>query len=620
MLEPPRQTVTGAKVIGVFAAANENGSLLENLGLSHVRFHCEGDTVTVDAPAFRTFSRPDGSTYSIYGWWVTLTKPSNRTGIADIYVEAVPSDAIMQSRVIGPYPFVMAATAHDFEVTVAAGGGADHTTMASAFAFLRAQDAQHPRITVIEPGTYDLASGGSHHGGGYCTIEAAAPVTFRQDPPALPFDFTRMRPQYDRLHFKGSNITIDMVESLEFYTESTSRHHWLDGCNIVQSRGRDDLWRMRPRNIVPSLFRGGAYFTDCIISDVNDWGDKSALARGNRTSATWADALQDATCAIANTFVDHSSAPYYANIDAISLQYVGAASSATISLSGNNASNLRSLTLMEDGVAVASFVIESTEQAYRDATNYSVANVVDFINAQPDWTATLLDNSRFAAALSFPGTTNGAGFTDLDAKSSAITLPTHFDIHSDLYQLPNLGSVRENVVFAFNTGWQIDAQDMLVTGSGGINDAAFVGNAFFNKLGSLDEGLSSQLNNDHSHVIFAHNSLPTQKLLVRQDSDYDGDGYTLIANNVTRELNISGGSAVDPDVMLIGNHVTADGTAPDGGVDTSLGGDHLSLFFDATNGNFAPAGLLLSNLKTPVIAPALADTLREGAAPAGAAL
>ncbi|MGB7394296.1 MAG: hypothetical protein WA913_07885, partial [Pricia sp.] len=601
LLCPPRQTVTGALVVGVFAAANSGGTMIDNWGLSHVDFHFEGNSTRVDLPTMRTFERADGSTYSWSGWWVTLTRPALQDGIADLFVEAVPADGTMQSRVAGPFPFLIYEQEFDREVTVAADGSGDHRTMAEAFGALRAADAQHPRITVISGGEYELESGGGHQPQGFCTIEASEPVTFRQLPPALEFDFTRFRPAMDRLRFKGSNVTIDFVETLEFYVEQSGSHHWLDGCNIVQSRGRNDLWRKRPRNIIPSLFRNGAYFTDCQIRDVNDWGDKSPLARGNVTLGTWADALQGARCALANRIVDHSSAPYYANVDALSIRHTGEAATASVSLSGGNGAN-RTLRLYEDDSEVASFTILNSEDAYRSDTNYTVRSVVEFIEQQAGWTATLLDDTRYAAALTFPGSTNGSGFTKLDAKGDDLVLPTHFDIHSDLYQLPNLGYREENVLIAFNTGHGIDAQNMLVSGTGGLADALFVGNAFCNRLGTLDEGLASQVGAEHSHVMFVHNSLATQALLLRQDISYGADGFCLIANNVFKAISVSGGGSVDAELTLAGNHVHGGSTLPDGANDNTFGGNATSLFVDASGGDFTPAGELLENGRQPVVA------------------
>lgn len=618
LLVPPRQTITDALMVGVFAAANNEGSLLDNLGLSHVDFHFEGTTVTVAEPTLRTFTRPDGSTYRVLGWWVALTKPALSEGLANLYVEAVPADPTMQSRVIGPFPFLLYDSAFDHDVTVAASGGGDFNTLADALSALRALDAQRPRIRITEAGTYDpTRAGGVYAGAGFCTIEATVPVTIAQSAPVSEATFTRFRPFYGQLRFKGENITLDFAQTLEFYTEVGHDYHWFDGITVTNSLGREALWRKASRTMAPYMVRDGSYFTDCTVTACHDAMDKVVLARGNICDGNWADLFDDARCAVANTITDHSSAWYYTNVDALTIRYTGAASTATVTLNGSNQAN-RTLRLYEDDVEVATFSIEVSAAAFASDTNYTIQNVVDFINSQADWTAALLDNTRYAGALTSPGSTTGAGFIKLDAKSADLTLPTHFDIHSDIYSLPNLGSVRENVVFAFNTGYGIDAQDIFVSGSGGMNDAVFINNALFNNIGTPDEGLSSQFENDHSHVVFAHNSLPTQKLLFREDLGYDGDAYCLVANNMVRDIDVSGGGALDVDIRVSNNHLSDTGDAPAGGEGTSIGGDHTSLFANAVSGDFSPAGLLLTNLKPPVMKLDLTGRTRQPLAAAGA--
>lgn len=579
-------------MIGVFAAANNDGSLIENLGLSHVDFHCEGNVLRVNAPTFRTFERPDGSSYQLLGWWVTLSRPSVHEGVADVYVEAVPADPTIQSRVSGPFSYVMSSTQFDYDVTVATSGGADFLSMQEAFTHLRTQNAQHPRIRVLEAGDYELDSGGGHLPAGWCRIEAAPPVTFRQSPPSVAGDFTRIRPGMDRLHFKGSQITIDFVETLEFYTEQAEGQHWLDGINITQSRGREDLWRLGPRNLVPSLFRNGAWFTDCEVSDVNDVFDKALLVRGCRTSQTWADLAQDALCVIGNEVDNHSSASYYTNVDAMSIAYSGAGTP-TISLRNSP----RSLTLRVDGADIASFDTDASEQGFRDDTHYRVASAVDWVNSQIGWSATLIDDTRKASSISPPGTTNGAAQEDIAIPA---TLPTHFDIHSDIYQLPILPEVRENVVFAFNTFTQIDAQNIFIQLAPGLQDSIFAGNAFYNNLGTTDEGLITGLGGMFSHCIFAHNALATQRVLLPAEG-LGGDGYTLIANNVVRRLSVRNDDPIPNAILVENNHVQEDLGLPDGTVGTSIGGDSTTLFVDAISGDFTPTGDLLVNGVAPVI-------------------
>ncbi|MEO1324839.1 MAG: hypothetical protein AAFV59_17750, partial [Pseudomonadota bacterium] len=593
LLTPPRQAVKIANVIGVFAAANDNGSLRTNLGISHVDFHCEGNVVRVDAPTFRTFERADGSTYQVLGWWVTLSRPATKSGTANVYIEAVPNDPSMQPRVTGPFSFIMASTEFDYDVTVAATGGADFLTMKDAFTHLRVQNAQHPRVRILEAGEYELGNAQGHSPAGWCRIEASAPVTFLQAPPEIEGDFTRFRPGMDSLHFKGSEITIDFAETLEFYSELANGEHWLDGIQIIQSRGRENLWRKRPRNIIPALFRNGAWFTDCNVSDVNDAFDKAPLVCGCRTSSTWADLAQDARCFVANEVQDHSSAFYYTNVDAMSIDYTG---SGTPTVSIRNAP--RSLILRVDGTDIGSFTFDGSEQAFIEDTNYRVASAVDWVNSQAGWSATLLDDTRFGPSLSPPGTTNGNAAEDIAVPA---TLPTHFDIHSDIYQLPILPEFRENMVFAFNRFWQIDAQNIFIQDQPGVLDSVVIANALYNNLGTLDEGLQSDLGGMISHGVFAHNTMATQRARIPADGQ-GGDAYSLIANNVILRMTVRNGDPIPPSLTVKDNHVMQGVGLPQGIDGTSSGGDSSNLFLDAINGDFTPNGELLANAAPPSLA------------------
>lgn len=599
-LTVPRQTITGELVIGVAAMANNNGSIYENCGLSHVNCYCEGNVIQVAAPSFRTFTRHDGMPYLVLGWWVTLQKPEGKEGLADVYWEAVPTDSAMRNRVIGPHRYLMYDDEFDFDVTVGA-AGATYTSMSAAWNAIRTGGYDRPRITVIDGAIEDMGAAiGQTLPEGFTRIEASVPVEFKQAPPAQEGDVTYMQTRVGRMHFKGPNISIDMVQTIQIRTETQDAQHWFDGCTIRNSAGREQLWRKFTRhNILPALIEDGAYLTDCLITDVNDCGDKTPLARGNILRQTWGDAFQDARCAIANDIEDHSSFAYYQNIDALSLQYSGSAATASVSLSGGNSTNGRVFTLKEDGTAVDTFTLQNTEAAFVADTNYTVQNLVDWINTQVGWSATVIDDTRLAAALTFPGSTNGGSFTDLDAKTAVLTLPTHFDVHSDLYQLPNLGAVRENIVFGYNLGWRIDAQNKLITGNNELHDAFFIGNAIYNNEGTPDAALATQLDHIQSHVVFAHNTMPTQRLLLRQDADYDGGPRCLVCNNVLKELTVSGGGAIDVDVAVNDNHLLAGATDPSGAVGTTIGGTVVSLFADAPNGNFAPAGELLTNTAVP---------------------
>jgi hypothetical protein len=591
LLTPPNQTMTDSMVVGVLAGANNNGTMLAELGIEKVTFYLEGNSVDVTAPSFRTFTRFDGSTYQQLGWWITLERNGATEGIADLYAEAVPLDGTMQNRVIGPYNVIVSNDEFDYDVTV--GTGADYTTMAAAFSALKSDNAQHPRITVTTAGNYDLGSGGGHSPAGWVRIEADAAVTFKQNPPALDGDFTRFRPSMDSLHFKGSNITIDFVETLEFYTEQAGGQHWLDGITITQSRGREDLWRLAPRNSIPSLFRNGAWFTDCSVSQVNDVYDKALLVRGCQSSETWSDLAQSALCFVNNLVDDHSSEFYYTNVDAMSIAYSG---SGTPTVSIRNSP--RRLVLRVDGSDVASYTFSNAEQDFRDDVDYRVGSAVDWVNTQTDWSATLIDDTRRGSSLSPPGTTNGNPKEDIAVPA---TLPTHFDIHSDIYQQPNNFNT-ENVVMAFNKFTLIDAQNIFTsqTPTGNGRDFYIFSNAFYNNLGTLDEGLRSALGGCSSNTVFVHNTMATQYTSLPQDAvNTDADEYCLFANNSVKEIRATGG--LDVEVTVANNHVHYDDNLPADTTGTTEGGDSTDLYVDAIGGDFTPDGLLLTNKVAPIV-------------------
>ena len=152
LIDPPNQFFTDELTISVMAFANDSGTLIG--GIDRVRFRFEGESIDVLAPALRLFVRHDGSTYRLPCYTVQLKRPAGTSGLADLYIEAIPSDATMQSRVLGPYQFGLTPTKHDWSATVGTGGDyADPTTAAIA---ARTALAQNPLITFITSGTYSL--------------------------------------------------------------------------------------------------------------------------------------------------------------------------------------------------------------------------------------------------------------------------------------------------------------------------------------------------------------------------------------------------------------------------------------------------------------------------------
>ncbi|WP_428027503.1 hypothetical protein [Altererythrobacter sp.] len=620
LIVPPRQTFTDTLLIGVYAGANNAGSLYTNMGLSFVRVHYEGTSHDIAAPSYQSFADANGNIVSYFGWWAKL-KHNGTNGVSQVYFEAVPSDATMQSRVAGPYTFFPAAALHDLELEVAPSQaqitGQRYQTLRAARDYARSQGANHPRITITEGG--DLVFGdtvASYVGQGYLTYEASVPVTLTLDAATVATGTradARFRSKYGRQHFKGANITLDFKHALEIYNESGlgSPPDWFDGINITNPNGRYDLWRGYPRSRkLSTLIRGRPWLTECSFSNVPYNGTSASLMRGCTVSQGWQEIATDCDCALGNVINDFNSGDYIAAVNAMQVSYAGAGATATLSCSGDWNSTSRTFTAKVDGSEVGTFTVNDSDADYLAGTNYTVQNVVDWINALSGWSATLLDNSRFATAISIPGGNAGA-FTDIDVMSAAFTFVTEFDIHPDFYQVTHVG--KENGVLADNVGGGIVAQSLFMK-DGPSSDFLVLNNVFDNTNSTQ---YLSQLGDDHSHVVIAHNSWTRQDFWLRVNVlGYNPDSYCLVANNTAPLLFWE--DAADGEVTIAANHFHAGASDPVGATGSSFGGDEDTLFANIAGGDYAPAGALLTNLKSPVLRYDLAGAQRGASAPAGA--
>lgn len=614
IIVPPNQFFHDELLVGVYAGANNGGSLFDNMGLSHVRLYCEGNTLDITAPSHQSFADANGNQVSYFGWWAKLKKPASTSGHAHIYFEAVPADPAMQNRVIGPFQFSPhdlypgTGSIHDYEIEVAASAteqaGVRYKTIYEALRYLALQLADNPRITVTETATYDILQGhwAPHAGKGYATIEASVPITIGKTGFTVPSAATA-RTRYDGMHFKGSNITFDMknMESLYPETVTTGRNNWFDGITAINSGGRGHLWIGGPRLFSISRFQ--PWITECALSSLPNMVNSSSLVRGCQLSEGFFDCASDAHCVIGNRVTDWDSGHLVNERNAFSVQYTGPAATATLELSGGNDANSRTFTAKVGGSTVGSFTVQKSEAAYAANTNYTVQNVVDWLNSLTDFSATLNDNTMRATACSLPGI-DGTAFGATDIKSAPLDVITMFTAHADFWQLQEGQGTRENVIVADNVLVDFAGQKFfLAANTTNFHDALFVNNAAHDK--DITSGyqnrdyLSSQFGrNSQSHVVVAHNSL-MQNLLLRSDVVYNPDAFCMVANNVYRDILWTG--AEDADLQLSGNHMFTGATDPGGATDSSFGGDYLTLYADAAGGNFAPNGELLTNRKPPVV-------------------
>lgn len=609
LLVAPNQYFTDTLLVGVIALANNNGTMLENLGLEEVRLYFESDTPTIiSQPTVETYEDVNGNTQSCVGWWAYLKKPTGTSGHANVYFEAVPSDGTMNNRVLGPIQFSPQNTLHDIEYIIDPSLPNDTSIRRfydfdQMFFWLFANPAQpkgnNPRVTVVGPhasGVHTLNAWiGPYTPQGYMTIEANVPVVFGRTAAA---GINLMRPRWDGIRFKGENITIDQRYVSQLYHEGSARKHWIDGAKMTDSGGRYYLVDKGQRPQVG--LRNGGIYTDCDIEAIQDPCNASPLIRNATIHDGCRDVMSDAACCMNATVYNWSSKEWRTLVDALTVEYVGSAGTATLSLSGSNEANNRVFTAKEDGVSVGTFTVVNNNPA----GNYEVQDVADWLNGLTDWSATVVDNSRRASALGAPGTYGP--FTDLDVKTSAKTLDTFFDQHADMAQFITRN---QNAIFWGLVGWNLSTQNIYPGTPSGIKDFAYI-NCCFEMDGTDPDtaALFSQLSSAHSHVVVAHCSLADQSLSLRADfvdwRFYNPDGYCLVANNALAGSSWTG--TPDADLTIDSNVTDAfavHDTAPAGATNHSYGGNAASKFVDASNGDFNPAGelLLVANLKTPVV-------------------
>jgi hypothetical protein len=617
LIVPPDQHFTRQLMVGVIAFANANGTLIG--GIDRVRFRFEGATHDVVEPTFHTFMRADGSRYPCLAYWLMLDKPASVSGQAHLYIEAIPADATMQPRVIGPYTYSPVDDLHDFTLQVSPSlepiAGERFATLGDALHFLREQAAQNPPVRITEPMTEDLSAsmpdGANHVGSGYCTIVADAPVTFARSD-YVDDTSSIVRVGYNRLRFKGSNITFDMKNIREIWSETgVEGDHWLDGCTFLNSGGRGHLWRSGLRPIA-HLVRGNPWFTECHFHDVSDPTGPASLARGCTAQNIYRDFTSDPRAAVYNHVISlDATIEWLRDEPAMNVTFTGPDSSASLALAGSNDSNTRTLTARWGGLS-STFVVGSGEARYQMATaqgydaatageGYFVSDVAGWLNSLPGWSASVMDDSRRAAALSLGGL-KGIGFAPQDTKDTMLQLVTCFDLHGDFFQHLSL---EENCVVAYNSGLEMRGQNIFVgSNTTPPKDFFFVGNAFANIVdidgyARVDQVSSQFSRQPYSHVVYAHNSMPGQRFFLRTNEGFDPDGYCMVANNAHPSIRQLG--PIDADLVLKNNAVDANQVLPPGSIGGFAAGSGFTKVASLDPIDLRPAGELVSNPAPPVV-------------------
>lgn len=626
LLTPPRQWFTDEIIVGVSAAANNDGSLLDNLGLEKVVVHFEGSTHEVTSPSYYLLEDANGVPRKYLGWWVVLKKPEATAGHANVYFEAVPKDTAMQSRVIGPHQYSPQNVLHDATIEVDATPaeitGERYKTVSAAINYARTQAFENPLIRVTGSEDQLLPRGWYNYKlpNGWVTVEGTVPFKFYQsldyapDPTYLVHFF---RPRVWGMHFRGNNVTFDFANTTNYVSEAVAadadNNVWLDGINAENSRGAFALYRGGPASI-SSLWGGNPWITECNMNGLAYGASGANLVRGGTFTSMVSDLFDDSVCVIGTKTDDFTSAQWSSDLAALSVRYDGSAATATVELSGAVGAYTRILTLKEDDVSVGAFTIKGDPAGWAADTNYTFEHVVDWINTLTDWNATLIDNERAAAWLGVSGG-SGNAFAATDAKSSLLTLYANIAVHADWWQLRNGSWAVENTIIADNVTSDMECQALFIAATTDARDL-FAINNIFHTVGPLVVFSQFGKGVDHSHVVIAHNSWTQQGVIWRTDFGLDMDVYCLFANNVAPTL--KWGGVADADLVIADNHIFAGAIDIAGATGTTIGGDEVSVFANAAAGDFAPVGELLTNLKTPVLKYDRTGSARGATAAAGA--
>ncbi|MEQ8409956.1 MAG: hypothetical protein RIB52_00225 [Erythrobacter sp.] len=640
LVEVPNQRFTDALVVSAMAFANDNGTLIG--GVDRVRFHFEGNAIDVVAPALRSFTRRDGSTYVLPCYSARLTKPSGTTGEAHLYIEAIPADATMQSRVIGPFSYFMEDTEHDIELEIAASeaevAGERYQTLRDALLYTKAQNSVAPKYTFTEDATIGVADLGDVNDiqatGPFATITHAPGVTVTFGNTSLDTNNAQYRPKYKKLHFRGGGIVFDFRNVTRWRVEN-DQFYWLEGVTITNSdpAGPNALFAKGKRPTA-ELFERGNYYTDvhCEWAD-NAFGGAPKLIRGAYVEEALNDFGNNAECSVGNKVLNGDNTVWWNNPSgpAISIIYdsvAGSGAAATVEKSGGGNSD-GVYTFKVDGSTVGTFTALNSWTAF-EGDQYSVSSLVDYINgdgayagtgladSDPGFSATLLDDSRQAAQLSLTGG-NGKAVPAQDITDTALELFAEFDLHSDFLQCGDNADL-ENHIIAFNDVRNWGGQIIHI---GGFTDRYMYDSFVINNLlDGVEQGyISNPRDRIMAHFVFAHNTFNDQVFTL---GDGIWDGYSMIANNFAAGL---AGDATGTDLIVKNNHVAEalpdngrpnSGSTITGGTGDTVGGTKADLFVDEANHDFTPAGVLVTNLKAPVVENDRTGKTRALNAPVGA--
>lgn len=621
LIVPPFQRFTDTLLVGVIAGANNGGSLASNLGIDRVQFDYEGRQVDVSTPTFRTFNDVNGRPVTYFAWWVMLKHPNPGAGgnarTANLYARAFAQDPTMQSRLIGPFQFNPVQTIYDKEIEIAASPaeipGQRYKTLAGAHAWMRDNSSSftNPLITFTEAGNYALAPanfGDPGAANGWITVRATVPIVFNSGDPN---NSGLMWVRTNNWRFMGQNITIDFQTTRTMTRQGAPpfnlRDYWFDGINFTVSGGRYSLVN---GGELQGGVQGSPWLTECRFTN-GPVVPVAQLSRGCVHENTWRVTFNNAACVVGNVVRNLSNLEYTAAINALSVVYTGPEANWTFAINGQNDTNGRVVTL-QAGSTVNTFTISRTAPS---GGAYWVADVAAWINTLSGYSATVLDNTRRASCLTRPGAPSFGAFSVTSPRTTSVVAITAIDVHSDFYLL-RPGLPTENLIVYGNLVYELrdSAAFLFQMSTTPAMDVVVLNNACD---GDPAYPLSTQFQGAYSHLVFDHNALARQNIILAVSQSLSLDSYCQIANNAVVGIQWSGTPFT---FNLTDNVLDAASTIPANSTGTVLAGTVASKFVNAPAGDFTPRGELVAsaNQRTARVAFDRIGDRRAALAPAGA--
>lgn len=621
LIEPAHQHFTDTLTIGAQAMANNKGTLID--GVAAVRFYFENDApVEVAEPTFRTLTREDGSTYGCLGYWADLQKPASREGAGELYIEAVPSDATMQSRVIGPFLYYPVATLHDWVATVGTGG--DFSTFRQARDAARNAGASNGLIELLDGGDYTVTQGGAPFvPTGYLTVRPASGVTARLTLGAG--NENVWDTNVGRFWFEEVDFDLDTIAAIKTQNDGG---HVFRRCRMERTGGRQ-LWF---KNTPPLSYfaEGPACLLECYSDGIYEPGDRNEMMRGNIMERGFGDITASCPATLYNTFHEWDwldIAP--TDTGRMRIAYSGAGSSVTLARSyqssGPQTNRYRIFTLKVDGVTALTFEAwQFWDRFAEPVTNdgatpatvrgYEVQHFVDAINALPDFTATVLDNDLAARALNLQGSTDNADFgdTQIIAGTGSYDVIADIDLHGGAIS----GVTGENYLHLFDRYTEFN-EDLLwnYSDNPGYNDVVIAG-CILDQGNDAFTGMNNLIADAYSHVVFAHNSMRGQRAtLGRSNGTTTWDSYCLVSNNAAPRLADNSPSS---NIFGANNHLEDGVGLSPNFTGTLVSGTTASWFPQASGQDFGVSGELEANPKPPVMTYDMGGNIRANPSPVGA--